>query len=372
MTNAPPLLLTPGPLTTHPAVREAMNVDLGSRDPAFIALTARIRAALVALLPEPEGFTAVPVQGSGTFAVEAMLGTLVPRGGRAAVIVHGVYGARAADILERAGRAPLRLVSPEAGPVDLAALDRALFLDPGLSHVVAAHCETTTGALEPLAAISEIVARHGRNLLVDSMSGFGALPLDGVAAEAIAASGNKCLEGVPGLAFVLVRREVLARAAGRCHSLALDLHDQWARLERDGQFRFTPPTHVLLALDEALRRHAAEGGTAGRLARYQDNLAVLWQGLVGLGFVPLLPWERQAPIIATFCAPTDPAWDFPRFYEALRARGFAIYPGSLARTPSFRVGCIGQLFPADLARFVAATAEVVAELGLHLLAPERP
>lgn len=364
-----PLLLTPGPLTTHRDVKAAMTVDLGSRDPAFLAVSARIQSRLVELLPQPEGFVAVPVQGSGTFAVEAMLGSLVPRDGAAAVLINGVYGARAAEILERIGRRVVALVTPEEDAPDLEALDRCLASDPTISHVVTIHSETTTGQLEPLAEISAITAAHGRRLLVDAMSSFGALSLDGVVADAFAASSNKCLEGVPGLGFVLVRRDVLV--AGRSHSVSLDLHAQWSRLAKDGQFRFTPPTHVMLALDKALQLHQAEGGVKGRGARYQENLQILWDGMQAIGFVPLLPRNRQAPIIVTFRSPSDPRWNFSAFYEALRLRGFAIYPGSLTRTPSFRVGCIGQVFPADMRRFVQVVREVVAELGLQKLSPEQ-
>jgi 2-aminoethylphosphonate-pyruvate transaminase len=345
-----------------------MQVDLGSRDPAFLAVTARIQKGLLALLPEPEAFVAIPVQGSGTFAVEAMLGSLVPRDAGVLVLVNGVYGARAAEILGRIGRRVVPLVTPEEQAPDLDLLDNSLRADPGISHVVAIHCETTTGQLEPLAEIARITAACGRRLLVDAMSSFGALSLEGVVADAFAASSNKCLEGVPGLGFVLVRGECLK--PGLCHSVALDLHAQWARLAKDGQFRFTPPTHVMLALDEAIRLHAEEGGVDGRGGRYRANLQILVEGLTGLGFVPLLPADRQAPIIVTFHSPADPAWDFPAFYEALRSRGFAIYPGSLTQTPTFRVGCIGQVFPADMRRFVEVVREVVAELGLKNLSPE--
>jgi 2-aminoethylphosphonate-pyruvate transaminase len=239
---------------------------------------------------------------------------------------------------------------------DLGALDARLAEDPGISHVFTVHSETTTGQLLPLRAIAEVVARRGRRLLVDAMSSLGAVPVD-VPCDAIASSANKCLEGVPGLAFVLVRRDVLARATGRSPSVSLDLQAQAARLDRDGQFRFTPPTHVLAALDVALELHAREGGVEGRGARYRENMRRLIAGMSALGHRPLLPEARQGPIIATFHLPTTPGWSFTTFYEHLRARGFAIYPGSLAKVPTFRVGCIGQVFPADIDRFLAAVAE---------------
>ncbi len=351
-----PLLLTPGPLTTDPAVRAAMRRDYGSRDPAFVALCTRVRERLRALAPEPEAFTAIPLQGSGTYAVEAMLGTLVPRGGGVAVLVHGVYGERVVDILRRMGRHHRAFVAVEGSAPDLQALDRGLADDPLLTHVFTVHSETTTGQLLPVEAISTVAERRGRRLLVDAMSSLGAIALDGVVADGIASSANKCLEGVPGLGFVLARREALGASAGNAPSVSLDLHAQWERLERDGQYRFTPPTQVLAALDVALELHAIQGGVPARGARYAENMRHLLTGMRALGFQPLLPPERQGPIIATFVAPSSPDWSFPAFYDYLRESGFAIYPGSLARTPSFRIGCIGQVFPDDIDRFVAVVA----------------
>lgn len=352
-----PLLLTPGPLSTAKEVRAALARDHGSRDPAFVALVARIRQRLSQLSPDPDTFTAVLLPGSGTAAVEAMISSLVPPTGRLLVLDHGVYGARAAEMARRIGRLGHTLVAEEGAEPDLAALDALLAARPELTHVFAVHNETTTGQLLPLPAISQIVARHGRRLLVDAMSSFGAIGLDGIEAEAIASSANKCLEGVPGVAFVLVRRDAVAAAEGNAVSVSLDLHAQWARFAQDGQFRFTPPTHVLAAFHVALDLHAAEGGVAGRGARYRENMRRLLEGMTSLGFSPLLPPERQGPVIATFHLPSVETWSFNTFYEYLLGRGFAIYPGSLARTPSFRVGCIGQVFPADIDRFVSTVGK---------------
>lgn len=343
------LLLTPGPLTTAPAVREAMLRDHGSRDPAFIALCQRVWRGLEALAP---GFRAIPVQGSGTFAVEAMLGSLVPRTGGVLVLVHGVYGRRAVELLKRMRRRVVVLEAEEGAEPDLERLRATLDVNPVVTHVFTVHSETTTGQLLPLKAICDVAVAAGRRVLVDAMSSFGAVPIDGAGIEGIAASGNKCLEGVPGLAFVLARTEALR--AGRAPSVSLDLYAQAARLTKDGQFRFTPPTHVLAALDVALALHTAEGGVAGRGARYAENMRMLIAGMRERGFEPLLPDDRQGPIIATFHTPAWPNWHFDTFYERLRARGFAIYPGSLAKAPSFRVGCIGQVYPSDIARFLEA------------------
>lgn len=350
-----PLLLTPGPLTTDPAVRRAMLDDWGSRDPAFIALTAELRARLLAVAGGAARHVAVPIQGSGTYVLEAAVATLIAPGDRLLVLVNGAYGERMAEIARRMGRAAATLGWAEHEAVDPAALAAALAADPAISHVAVVHCETTTGLLNPLEAVARVVAAAGRLLIVDAMSSFGALPIDpgALPAAAILASSNKCLEGAPGLAFALVERGVLAGCAGRSPSLSLDLHAQWQGFERNGQWRFTPPVQVVAALVEALRRLEAEGGAAARLRRYEANLRILLDGAAALGIEPYLDRALQAPIIATFRPPAG-RFDFATFYDALAARGFVIYPGKLTREESFRIGCIGAVVPADMARLVEA------------------
>jgi 2-aminoethylphosphonate-pyruvate transaminase len=373
MTGTPdePYLLTPGPLTTSKAVKQAMLRDWGSRDQGFIALNARIRARLVELAGGAGSHVAVPLQGSGTFVVEALLGTLVPPDGRLLVLVNGAYGARMVEIARRQGRSVVTLETPEDQPHDPQALERALVADPGISHVAAAYCETTTGILNPIAALAGVVACHGRRLLIDAMSAFGALPLDAreIAFDGLAASANKCLEGVPGVGFAIVREHALAAAAGHAPSLALDLHDQWQAFERNGQWRFTPPTQVLAALDQALVEHEAEGGIAGRGARYRANCRTLVQGMRAQGFATLLPDRLQAPIIVTFRMPADPRFAFEEFYGRLRERGYVIYPGKLTVAPSFRIGCIGQLGAAEMRGALAAISSTLAGMGVESGAP---
>jgi 2-aminoethylphosphonate-pyruvate transaminase len=360
------LLLTPGPLTTSATVKAAMTHDWGSRDAGFTALTRRIRERLVELAGGAATHVCVPVQGSGTFAVEAMIGTLVPKAGKLLVLVNGAYGQRAAKICERIGRPHADLEWAEDQPVDPACVAAMLKSDAAITHVFVVHCETTSGLLNPLAQVGAVVAAAGRRLLVDSMSAFGALPLDAreVAFEAVAASANKCLEGVPGVGFVICRRAALAAAAGNAHSLSLDLHDQWTALEKNGQWRFTPPTHVLAAFDRALAEHAAEGGVAGRGARYRDNCRVLVEGMRALGFETLLPDRLQAPIIVTFRMPADPNFRFDAFYERLRDKGYVIYPGKLTAAESFRIGCIGRLGEAEMRGVLAAIEATMREMGV--------
>ncbi len=356
-----PWLLTPGPLTTSSTVKRAMLHDLGSRDLEFIRLTQRVRSRLLLIAHGNEAHTCVPVQGSGTFAVEAMLGTLLPRNGHLLNLVNGAYGRRVGDICKSMGRQCTALTAAEDQPMDVALVDRALAEDSSITHVHLVYCETTTGILNPLPEIVAVVMRHGCALLVDAMSAFGALPVDmtipGI--QAVAASANKCLEGVPGLGFCLVKTEALRAAAGNAHSFSLDLHDQWQALERNGQWRFTPPVQCLLALDQALNELEQEGGPEARLQRYGRNRDVLVQGMGALGFVPFLNATVQAPIIVTFLTPTDPAFHFETFYAGLNRRGYVIYPGKLTGRDTFRIGCIGQIDETVMHGLLAAVRETL-------------
>jgi 2-aminoethylphosphonate-pyruvate transaminase len=366
-----PWLLTPGPLTTSATVKAAMTRDLGSRDASFIAVNRRVRGRLVELAGGQDSHVCVPLQGSGTFAVEAMIGTFVPKSGRLLILVNGAYGKRAARICDYMGRAHVDLDWPEDQAVDPRRVEAALANDPALTQVFLVHCETTSGILNPLEPVAKVVAAAGRRLLIDSMSAFGALPVEAatVAFDAVAASSNKCIEGVPGVGFVICRQAALEAAKGNAHSLSLDLYDQWAAMEKNAQWRFTPPVQVLLAFDQALREHAAEGGVAGRGARYRRNCQVLVEGMRALGFETLLPDRLQAPIIVTFRMPADPRFIFERFYDRLRAEGYVIYPGKLTVAESFRIGCIGRLGEPEMTGALAAIKHTMEELGVMSGAP---
>ncbi len=361
-------LLTPGPLTTSQATKEAMLRDWGSRDTDFIALTAQIRTRLVELAGAAGSHVCIPLQGSGTFAVEAALGTLTSRTSKTLVLVNGAYGQRMCNMLTVMGREYVKHEVNEDQPTDVDALDAALASDPSLTHVAAVYCETTSGILNPIERIAHVVAKHGRKLLIDAMSAFGALPLNAQTTpfDAVMASSNKCLEGVPGMGFVIVRESTLRACEGNAHSLSLDLYNQWQGLEKTGQWRFTPPTHVLAAFVQALGEHAEEGGVAGRYARYSDNCRILIEGMHQLGFTTLLPESLQAPIIVTFHMPTHPNFHFATFYEALRQHGFVIYPGKLTVADSFRIGCIGHLFAEQMHGALKAISDVLGEMQCAL------
>jgi 2-aminoethylphosphonate-pyruvate transaminase len=363
------LLFTPGPLSTSPAVKQAMQRDLGSRDAEFIAAVREIRCGLVSLAgPGGEDYEAVLIQGSGTFAIESVIGSAVPRGGRLLVAVNGAYGRRMVQIAERLGIATEELLFAEDEPVDARRVDEALHSGVPFTHAAVVHCETTTGILNPIEPIGEAVHRTGAVFVVDAMSSFGGIPLDvaGCRIDFLVSSANKCIQGVPGFGFVLARRTSLQECEGLARSVSLDLFAQWRGLETDGQFRFTPPTHAILAFRRALQELQEEGGVAGRCARYSANHAALMDEMAAMGFVPYLRREHQSPIITTFRYPANPRFHFDEFYAALSRRGFVIYPGKLTRENCFRIGTIGDIFPADIGRLTAAIREVLAEAGVEL------
>ncbi|HEY4970792.1 MAG TPA: 2-aminoethylphosphonate--pyruvate transaminase [Steroidobacteraceae bacterium] len=364
-----PILLTPGPLTTSAETKSAMLSDWGSWDGAFNELTASICRDLVAIVDAQAEHVCVPLQGSGTFAVEAALGTLVPRGGKVLVPDNGSYCKRIVRILGYLGREAIVLPHGEQEPADPIRIDAALGADPAITHVAQVHCETGTGILNPLAEIASIVAKRGRGLIVDAMSSYGAIPIDArtLRFDALVAASGKCLEGVPGMGFVIARRTVLERSAGNSSSLAMDLLDQWQYLQKTGQWRFTPPTHVVAALRAAINQYQAQGGLAARLARYTENCAELVSGMRAMGFRTFLPDALQAPIIVTFHSPPDPKYDFAEFYRRVRDRGFTLYPGKLTAVDTFRVGCIGAIGAGTLRQAVAAVADTLREMGVNRL-----
>ena len=294
--------------------------------------------------------------------MEAAIQTLVPPDGKLLVLVNGAYGRRMAEIAQRLGRPCVTVETPEDRAIPPEAVARALAADAAITDVALVHCETTSGLLNPLGPIAQVVQAAGRRLLLDAMSSFGAVPIDGAATRfaAVMASSNKGLEGVPGLGFVVAERAHLARCEGNASSLSLDLWAQWRGLEANGQWRFTPPVQVVAALAAALDQLEAEGGVAARHARYRRNCELLVQGMKAHGFKPILDSASQAPVIVTLGIPAGGWFHFEDFYEFLRARGVVIYPGKLTAGPSFRIGCIGAIGPEDIERALAAVGAFMA------------
>ena len=354
------LLFTPGPLTTSSSVKQAMLHDLGSRDVAFIEIIRDIRRRLVELAQAGDAaFTAILMQGSGTFGIESVISSVIPPNGKLLVIVNGAYGRRMVQMTEIL-KIPCTAQSyPENECPVPEQVARQLAEEPDITHVAVVHCETTTGILNPVEEIGSIVREAGKQYIVDAMSSFGAVPLNVVTAhiDYLISSANKCIEGVPGFAFIIAREALLHDTEGWARSLSLDLLAQWRGLEGNGQFRFTPPTHALLAFHQALLELEAEGGVEGRATRYHQNHKVLMRGMREMGFVPYLSEDRQSHIITTFHYPPD--FDFADFYTRLSQRGYLIYPGKVTHADCFRIGTIGRIFPHDVEGLLAAIRAVL-------------
>ncbi|RMF92528.1 MAG: 2-aminoethylphosphonate--pyruvate transaminase [Nitrospinota bacterium] len=363
------VLFTPGPLTTSRTVKQAMLRDLGSRDFAFIHLVKEIRQRLLALGGVAQGeYEAILMQGSGTFGIEAVISSTIPPEGKLLVIINGAYGKRMHHIATTLKIKTATLEYPENRTPDLQEIETTLATDTTITDVAVVHCETTTGIINPVSEIGTMVKRYGRRYIVDAMSSFGAVPLHlarcGI--DYLVSSANKCIEGVPGFSFVLAKRDSLLATEGYARSVSLDLLAQWKGLEANGQFRFTPPTHALLAFHQALLELEEEGGVEARAARYRANYETLIKGMRAMGFQEYLRPEDQGYIITSFRYPSHPKFSFEEFYRRLNQRGYVIYPGKVSDADCFRIGHIGRIFPSDVRDLLAAIREVLAEMEVKL------
>ena len=371
MMNREAILLTPGPLTTTLRTKLAMLRDWGSWDSEFIAVTARIRKSLLDIVHGQESHVVVPLQGSGTFSVEAAVTTVVPPSGHILVLDNGAYCRRAAKISTMMGRKTTVVATAENQSISPTELSSLLTKDPSITHVMLIHCETGAGVLNPLYDIAKVCEQHNKGLIVDAMSSFAAIEIDArtMRFDALVAASGKCIEGVPGMGFIFIRKAVLDGCEGNSTSLAMDLYDQYVYMEKTGQWRFTPPTHVMVALAEAIQQFEEEGGQPARLKRYENNYKTLIEGMAALGFKPYLDPSIQAPIIVTFHAPADPHYEFRKFYEAAKKHGFILYPGKLTEIETFRVGCIGAIGVTEMQQATHAVALTLKELGISSGAP---
>jgi 2-aminoethylphosphonate-pyruvate transaminase len=366
------VLFTPGPLTTSQTVKQALLRDLGSRDHAFIEMVREIRRRLLDVgQVSAESFTAIPMQGSGTFSIEAVFASTVRPDGKVLLVINGAYGQRMEKICQVLGIETTTLISSENELPDLDRIRAALAADSDITDLATVHCETTTGIINPVEAIGVLAKEFGVSYFVDAMSSFGAVPLDLEAAQVdyLVSSANKCIEGVPGFGFVIARKSSLNKTEGWARSLSLDLLSQNNGLDANGQFRFTPPTHVLLAFHQALLELEAEGGVKGRAKRYRSNYECLVEGMAQLGFAEYLSRDVQGYIITSFLYPDNPNWDFNAFYDRLNERGYTIYPGKVSNADCFRIGNIGRVFSADVQGLLAAVREVMSEMDIVLTNP---
>ncbi len=366
------LLLTPGPLTTTRTVREAMMHEFSTWDVDYNRIVQSIRERLVGLATCDSAnlgtYTATLMPGSGTFVVESVIGSVIPPNGRLLVLNNGAYGARITTISRMLGLDTVELHQAEIESTDLGQVEQMLANDPGITHVAMVHCETTTGMLNPVEAVGEIVRRHGRVFILDAMSSFGGIPMsmESTGAQYLISSANKCVQGVPGFGFVVADRATLEATKGRARSHSLDLFDQWHEMEtKGGKWRFTSPTHVVSAFAQALDELEAEGGVEARHARYVANQKTMVDGMRAIGFRTLIGDEVQSPIITSFYFPDAAEIEFQTFYDALKARGFVIYPGKVSHAQCFRIGSIGDVHPSDMTELIGHVSEVISEMGVR-------
>jgi 2-aminoethylphosphonate-pyruvate transaminase len=371
---SPPIpmkLLIPGPVTTRAEVRAALAHDFAPWDCDFYPIYAGIRERLLPIAGVgTDTHASLPLQGSGHFVIEAAIRTFVPRGGKILVPMTGGYAARLSRLARACGREVVSLPVGESERADPRAVASLLAADPAISHLAFVYSETSTGVVHDAAALSTAARDTGRRVIIDAVSAFGALPLDLAMmpeVDAVLFTVNKCLEAVPGLAFAIAPKERLIERTGAAESWCLDLADIYAHAEKfgAGSFRFTPPAQVLSALLVALEIFAAEGGRAARLARYQANLRVLYEGVRAIGLTPYLPLPLQGPIVMNVLAPDDPHWDLLSFVELLKKRGFLISNFYDTVLPSFRVGLIGALGTEDYHAAVAAMDDALDALGIR-------
>ncbi|RBP79038.1 2-aminoethylphosphonate--pyruvate transaminase [Marinomonas rhizomae] len=356
-------LLTPGPLSTSDSVKEVMLKDWCTWDDDYnLEVVQKIRKGLVALAGADTDYTAVLMQGSGTASVESVLGSVMDENSKLLVVDNGAYGARIAEITGYL-KIPTQVIElGEQGVPDAQAIDALLAADASITHVAMVHCETTTGMLNPLEAVTKVVKQKGRIMIVDAMSSFGGIPIDvqGLGIDFLISSANKCIQGVPGFGLVIARKQALEECQGRARSLALDLYAQWKCMEDNhGKWRFTSPTHTVRAFDQAMSELDQEGGVAKRHQRYIKNQTILVEGMQALGFKCLLDRSLHSPIITSFLSPNHKDYQFKTFYEKLKEQGFVIYPGKVSNADCFRIGTIGHVFPQDIEQLIVAVEKAM-------------
>ncbi|MBQ6360753.1 MAG: 2-aminoethylphosphonate--pyruvate transaminase [Lachnospiraceae bacterium] len=356
-------LLTPGPLTTSRTVKEEMMVDHCTWDNDYKQITQHVRAELLALAHvSPEEYTCVLMQGSGTFGVESVLISSVGRDGKLLILSNGAYGERQADICRHAGISyVLKKYNynqiPDAGDVAQILQD-----DPEITHVSMVHSETTSGILNDIEAVGKVVKAAGKVFVVDAMSSFGGveIPVADWGIDFIVSSANKCIQGVPGFTFIICRLDELKKCEGKSCSLSLDLYDQWKGMF-DGKWRFTSPTHVVLAFAKAMEEMKEEGGIPARSKRYYDNNRFLIEEMEKLGYKTYIDREHQGPIITTFFYPENCSYTFKEMYEFIKERGYAIYPGKVTEAETFRIGNIGEIYKEDIEKLIAIYKEFLSD-----------
>lgn len=357
-------LLTPGPLTTTETVKKEMLFDHCTWDDDYKKITLSVREKLLELahVSEPE-YTVVLMQGSGTFGVEAVLTSVLGEGETLLIVANGAYGERMGDIAAH-GKIPYLMYREEYDKVPSAERIQAILEEhPEITHVSMVHSETTSGILNDIASVAKVVKTAGRTFIVDAMSSFGGvdIPVGELGIDFIISSANKCIQGVPGFSFIICRRDKLIESKGKARSLSLDLYDQWETMNRDGKWRFTSPTHVVLAFAQALKEMEEEGGIPARAKRYRENNRLLIEKMEAMGIRPYIGEEYQGPIITTFFYPEHHQFSFQNMYQYIKDRGYAIYPGKVTDADTFRIGNIGEIYREDIEKLCQIMKEFLEE-----------
>ena len=344
-------LLTPGPLTTTETVKKEMMFDHCTWDDDYKQITLKIRKQLLELAHVYEDdYTVVLMQGSGTFGVESVLTSVIGDGEKLLIASNGAYGERMGDIVSHA-KIPYTLYQQDYDKVpDAEKIAELLDADPQITHVSMVHSETTSGILNDIQAVAKVVKERGRTFIVDAMSSFGGveIPVGEWGIDFIVSSANKCIQGVPGFSFIIANKAKLMESKGKARSLSLDLYDQWETMNKDGKWRFTSPTHVVLAFSKALDELHIEGGIEARSKRYYDNNRLLIEKLEKMGVRPYIGGALQGPIITTFFYPDQHKFSFEEMYLYIKERGYAIYPGKVTEADTFRIGNIGEIYREDI------------------------
>lgn len=354
-------LLTPGPLTTTEAVKKEMLFDRCTWDDEYKSITQKIRKELLDIgNVNEEDYTAVLMQGSGTFAVESVITSTVGEKDKLLIIANGAYGERIGQIAEHISLNHVIYNNEYDEHPDMDKVKEILDKDTEITHIAMVHCETTTGILNPIEDLSVIAKEYNKTLIIDAMSSFGGIPIDikALGIDYLISSANKCIQGVPGFGFIIAKKEKLEKCKGISRSLSLDLYDQYKGMDKDGKWRFTSPTHVVAAFSKALDELKEEGGVEGRYNRYKNNNLVLRKKLKEIGIESYIEEEKQSPIITTFAFPTD-AFSFNEFYSFIKERGFVIYPGKLTDIDTFRIGNIGEIYEEDINKLCKIIEEYV-------------
>ncbi len=357
-------LLTPGPLTTSDTVKQTMMFDYCTWDDDYKQITQQIRRGLLRLARvDEEEYTAVLMQGSGTFGVESVISSIIPRDGTLLLLSNGAYGERIAKMCSYHHIDCIHLQFPYDQTPDVNQAKEALMQNPQITHIAMIHSETTSGILNEIRSVGALAKRFDKVFIVDAMSSFGGVEIDTKAwgIDFLISSANKCIQGVPGFSFIIAKRELLIASKGNARSLSLDLYDQWAGMEKDGKWRYTSPTHVVRAFAQAMKELEEEGGIATRHARYQHNMDLLVKNFSELGFRLYVDEKWQGPIIATFLYPKGMQIDFSDMYAYIKERGYAIYPGKLTDQDTFRIGVIGEIYEADIERLTAIMKAYLAQ-----------